>query len=137
MTPEDVDLAVAQFPGTNVPRNGITEEYKTYVHRMGLWAYRFGPLLLEAAARPCYTPDLTPRGLFMSAIAAELDRAYLKHGRARWGRHEFYGILLEEVDEVWDAIKANHPDKRLFEEIVQVAAMCFRYVETEGKDSDE
>ena len=63
-------------------------------------------------------------------MADEVDRAYRKHGSAQWGRHEFYAILLEEVDEVWDAIKQDLPQDELIAEIVQVAAMCLRYTET-------
>lgn len=66
-------------------------------------------------------------------IQAELDHAYEKHGRNQWGRHEFYAILLEEVDELWDAVKADEPQERVYEELKQVAAMCFRYYETQDK----
>ena len=41
-----------------------------------------------------------PRSRIESLIASELDRAYAKHGNALWGRHEFYAILKEEVDEL-------------------------------------
>lgn len=70
------------------------------------------------------------RRMFGSLVAAELDRAYAKHGRERWSRHEFYAILLEEVEELWDAIKGDEPMDRVESELVQVAAMCFRYFET-------
>jgi NTP pyrophosphatase (non-canonical NTP hydrolase) len=63
-------------------------------------------------------------------VREELDRAYAKHGREPWGRHEFYGILLEEVDELWDAVKRDEPLERVHAEAIQVAAMCFRYIET-------
>lgn len=63
-------------------------------------------------------------------LSDELKRAYEKHGCEPWGRHEFYAILLEEVEEVWDAIKRDLPQAELEKEIVQVAAMCFRYFET-------
>ncbi len=63
-------------------------------------------------------------------IARELSRAYGKHGMDHWGRHEFYGILLEEVEELWAAIKSDAPTEELESELVQVAAMCFRYFET-------
>ena len=63
-------------------------------------------------------------------ISAELDSAYAKHGSAPWGRHEFYAILLEEVEETWDAIKADEPLERVAREAIQVAAMCIRYMET-------
>ena len=63
-------------------------------------------------------------------IAMELDRAYAKHGEEPWGRHEFYAILLEKVEELWDDIKADAPQAHVEAELVQVAAMCFRYFET-------
>jgi NTP pyrophosphatase (non-canonical NTP hydrolase) len=85
----------------------------------------------QLAAAPAREPDAaTPREALMTAIAAELDRAYAKHGREPWGRHEFYAILLEEVDELWDAIKGDEPQERVHAELRQVAAMCFRYFET-------
>ena len=70
------------------------------------------------------------RRILTGRIAHELDRAYAKHGAAPWGRHEFYAILKEEVDELWDAIKHDLPQDELEAELVQVAAMCFRYFET-------
>jgi hypothetical protein len=70
------------------------------------------------------------REAIVAAIGAELDHAYTKHGREPWGRHEFYGVLLEEVDELWTAIKADVSQEEVLAELVQVAAMCFRYMET-------
>lgn len=67
---------------------------------------------------------------FQDAVAAELKHAYDKHGRNPWGRHEFYGVLKEEVDEIWDAIKQDLPMSEVLKEIAQVAAMCQRYAET-------
>lgn len=72
----------------------------------------------------------TDRNALVAAIAAELDHAYLKHGRDPWGKHEWYGVLLEEVDELWDAIKRDLPREEVLREAVQVAAMVFRYIET-------
>ena len=69
-------------------------------------------------------------------IGAELDRAYAKHGRQQWGRHEFYGIIMEEVEEMFDDIKADAPTAQLEKEIIQVAAMCFRFLETGDKYRD-
>jgi NTP pyrophosphatase (non-canonical NTP hydrolase) len=63
-------------------------------------------------------------------VVSELHRAYEKHGHEKWGRHEFYAILKEEVDELWDAIKSNLDDKSVQAEAIQVAAMVFRYLET-------
>lgn len=72
---------------------------------------------------------LERQGLY-ARISAELDHAYAKHGREPWGRHEFYGILKEEVDELWDAIKGDEPYDNVRAEAIQVAAMCIRYLET-------
>ena len=71
----------------------------------------------------------TRRGIY-AAIDAELASAYAKHGDLPWGRHEFYAILLEEVEETWDAIKGDEPLDRVAKEAVQVAAMVTRYLET-------
>lgn len=73
---------------------------------------------------------MTAREELMRNIASELDHAYAKHGRDPWGRHEFFAILKEEVDELWDEIKADAPTERVLQELTQVAAMCFRYAET-------
>ncbi len=66
-------------------------------------------------------------------IERELDHAYSKHGDAPWGRHEFYAILKEEVDELWDDIKRDNPIEGLMNEAIQVAAMCVRYLETDDR----
>ena len=63
-------------------------------------------------------------------IRAELTRAYAKHGDLPWGRHEFYAILLEEVEECWDEIKADSPVEDVLREAVQIAAVVMRYMET-------
>lgn len=74
--------------------------------------------------------QLHRRNEFIKRIEEEIDRAYAKHGTDQWGRHEFYGIMKEEVDEVWDDIKRDAPAEDLEKEIIQVAAMCLRYFET-------
>lgn len=70
------------------------------------------------------------RTRFLKLVSDEVDRAIKKHGDDRWKRHEFYGIILEEVEEMWDAIKFDDLDEHLLEEMVQVAAMCLRFAET-------
>lgn len=63
-------------------------------------------------------------------IERSLDAAYKKHGRGLWSRHEFYGILLEEVEELWDVIKSDGSEEDLYEELIQVALVCIRYANT-------
>lgn len=41
--------------------------------------------------------------------------------------HEGYAVLLEELDEMWDEIKANNVPRSI-EEAIQVGAMAIRYV---------
>lgn len=59
-------------------------------------------------------------------IAAELARATCLHGPMR-SEHEGYAVLLEEVHEAWDEIRANNTDRAL-EEMVQVGAMAVRFI---------
>lgn len=77
--------------------------------------------------------DTSARADFLARIVSEADRAYLKHGDEQWGRHEFYGVIAEEFDEMWDDIKSDAPQEDLEKEIVQVAAMCLRYLETRDR----
>lgn len=72
----------------------------------------------------------TKQERILRLVQAELDRA------AKFpifnSAHEGYGVLLEEVDELWDAIKNNktvHPIDQMAEAI-QVAAMAVKYVES-------
>lgn len=67
---------------------------------------------------------------FIKKIILEVEYAQTKHGVNKWGRHEFYGILKEEVDELWDDIKSNADQEKLLEELIQVAAVCLRYFES-------
>jgi len=70
------------------------------------------------------------RRQFIASMLVELDHAYAKHGAEPWGRHEFYGVLKEEFDEIWEAIKSDAPIEFVLKEVVEVAAMCLRYAET-------
>jgi hypothetical protein len=80
------------------------------------------------------TEDETTREKIFKAIATELDRAYIKHGREKWVRHQFYGIIKEEFREMEDEIfkggRVPFVKEDCEREIIHVAAMCFRYLET-------
>lgn len=60
-------------------------------------------------------------------VLAELWRAQAKFPAMR-SPHEGFAILKEEVDELWDEVKANNAE-RTREEAVQVAAMALRFLE--------
>ena len=63
----------------------------------------------------------------IALVRRELARAVLKHTTPMRSAHEGYAILKEEVDEMWDEIKANrlHPARA---EAIQVAAMALRFL---------
>jgi hypothetical protein len=84
------------------------------------------------------SPRRTPMSKqnFFGKVCARLDEAYKKHGREQWGRHEFYAILKEEVDELWDAIKADEPTERVLDEIKDIMCVCTRYYETGDRYRD-
>ena len=67
---------------------------------------------------------------FERRVDDQLQRAYAKHGRDPWGRHEFFAILKEEVDELWDAVKSDLPIAQVLAEAEQIACVCRRYAET-------
>ena len=70
------------------------------------------------------------RSKIIKAVEDELERIYKKYGDKPYAsRHEFYGILKEEVDEVWDDIKHNSDTFSLEKEIIQVISICFRHLE--------
>ncbi len=61
-------------------------------------------------------------------IADELTKARAKFPGFR-SAHEGYAILKEEVDELWDVIKAKGCTKeRIAEEAIQVAAMAISFL---------
>ncbi len=67
---------------------------------------------------------------FSTLVEEEITRARAKFPRPVAGLHEGYAVLLEEVDEFWDEVKAQKPDKELIlAELVQIAAMAQRCAE--------
>jgi hypothetical protein len=66
------------------------------------------------------------------AVEDEFKRASRKH-KPMMSAHEGYAVILEEVDELWTEVKKNpatHLDRqaRMREEVIQIAAMCFRFL---------
>lgn len=61
-------------------------------------------------------------------VTDELNRATAAHGPLN-STHEGYAVLKEELDELWDEIKANQgTTHRGVSEAVQTAAMAIRYL---------
>lgn len=62
-------------------------------------------------------------------VGDEVRSAEEQHPRGAAGPHEGWAILREEVDELWDLVKADQgrsPEAQT--EAVQIAAMAIRYI---------
>lgn len=59
-------------------------------------------------------------------VRAEIERATAKYGAFN-SPHEGYAVMLEEVDEVWDDVRADRTQAACYEAI-QVAAMAIRFI---------
>ena len=69
---------------------------------------------------------------FLEDVAEELRRARRKHAPMH-SLHEAYAVILEEMDEFWDEVRAWHGGsgqdadaKKARKELVQIAAMAAR-----------
>ena len=84
---------------------------------------------MSQPARDAMEPDRV-RELGAEA-AAELARAIVKHAPFN-SLHEGYAVILEELDEFWDEVRAWQPTTRDYtkarKEAIQVAAMALRVV---------
>lgn len=63
----------------------------------------------------------------LSDVRAEIERAIRKH-RPMNSPHEAYAVIQEEVDELWDDVKADKGRESCArKEAIQIAAMGVRY----------
>lgn len=70
---------------------------------------------------------------FADRVSEELAKARAKHSDMN-SPHEAYAVILEELDEFWDLVKADdhqHSDgkTRMINELVQIGAMAQRAAE--------
>ena len=64
-------------------------------------------------------------------VDLELRQISEKNGPAYHSMHEAYGVLLEELDEVWDIARMKREDRPrnlLRKELVQIAACAIRAI---------
>jgi len=82
-------------------------------------------MLQTEYSKPRYLKSiLTNAPLIDKNIRDEMEESVLKYG-AFHSFHEAYGVLKEEVDELWDEIKIREHDYyRIYQEAIQVAAMA-------------
>lgn len=69
---------------------------------------------------------------FPEAVEAELRRARETYPGRQHSAHEGFSVLYEEVDELWDEVRAKQTDRNhaaMLKELIQVAAMAQRMAE--------
>lgn len=65
----------------------------------------------------------------LTMVRAECERAITKHKGKMNSPHEGHSVIAEELDELWDEVKADRGRQRSgFDEAIQTAAMGVRYV---------
>lgn len=65
-------------------------------------------------------------------VKKEIKRAAV-HTKKFRSLHEAYGVLLEEVDEMWDITKLkrkNRKEEELRSELIQIAAMAIKAIKS-------
>lgn len=93
--------------------------------------------MLKAVTIQAFLECLPDSGSFEPTSFAKLVKNELAEARAKYPRpmnsaHEGYATILEEVDELWDEVRAKQGDrdpKKMVAELVQIAAMCQRMAE--------
>lgn len=90
--------------------------------------FRKGALTPRTAGEQRARDQAPAVGKILSEVFKEVRKAVSKHGPMHSG-HEGYAVIKEEVDELWDEIKADRGKQASArEEALQVAAMAIRYV---------
>jgi hypothetical protein len=80
------------------------------------------------------TIDLTLQDVRMKALDDALAAVRREYIRAIEkfppfnSSHEGHAVIREEMDELWDDVKANAPAEQMKKEAIQIAAMAIRYV---------
>lgn len=91
------------------------------------------PHVIQAGKRPIIiepAPQQPPRSLAVRDVEEELRAARRAHPGRFNSAHEGFAVLKEEVDELWDEVKARDRDmSAMREEAIQVAAMALRFIE--------
>ena len=100
------------------PREMSLEEYKTYAQKLG---YNVSETQLEEDYRA---------GIAMAEMFNELADAMDKHGAYK-SFHDGYANIKEELEELWELVKASKPDgadiKSMRKEALQIAVTAIRF----------
>ena len=70
---------------------------------------------------------------YLKEVQSELERASMIYHQYH-SEHEGFAVLLEEVDELWDAVRLKQTDPtrkdKIKEELIQIAATAHRFLNT-------
>lgn len=80
---------------------------------------------------------MTKKRMLMELLERELESACAEHDSYH-SAHEGYAVIFEELDELWDEVRAKRLDRshrRMAEEALQVAATALRFVHDIVDDS--
>ncbi|UVF60403.1 hypothetical protein SEA_MEYRAN_51 [Gordonia phage Meyran] len=105
------------------------DELRRWAERLADSCPGVAHVLYEAAARYAELADLDRASEYAQAgddIVAEAARAAAKFPPFN-SAHEGWAVLYEEVDEVWDEVRADNTEAAIAE-AVQAGAMCLRFV---------
>lgn len=116
--------------GTAVNVSGVMKDTYAFGRMAGKEQGFAEGLAAPRNAAEAHAKALRPAiGTVLQEVFVELQKAYTKFGAQQASPHEGYAVLQEEVDELWDEIKADRgrlgPARK---EAIQVAAMAVRYV---------
>lgn len=71
-------------------------------------------------------------------VAIEIESACRKHGDTFANAHTAYAVILEELDEFWDLVRAQkHDPSRMIQELVQIAASAQKFASQLQEELDE
>lgn len=83
-----------------------------------------------------YKENLSSAEDYIFALVAD-EYLFAKKFPEFASEHEGYAVILEEMDELWDAIKANKTTTLVdrMNEAIQIAAMAIKYVNMAGGET--
>lgn len=115
--------------GTTDAVRGAMRETFSFGQMAGkMEGYRKGILTPRNAGEQRALDQAPAIGKILSEVFRETRKAVSKHGPMHSG-HEGYAVIKEELDELWDEVKADRfKQASAREEAIQVAAMAVRYV---------
>lgn len=116
-------------PKVTAPVTPVAETFTTaQAQQMMDAAAAIGKLegVAQGASRVLEVQNACPIARILKEVHVEVHKAQKKH-RPMNGPHEAYAVILEELDEYWDEVKADRgKQKSARDELIQVAAMAVR-----------